>query len=162
MIDNYTEMPVLPEKEYARIPTSDYNRPDFSPKTFEMEIVPSKEVVGGRIGELSNFAVDSLGILESFTSTNFIPARIIEISKDFIIVECVVDSETIKMEKRKIEKDLIPAEFQKKSKIFCIKISKRPGKFVTEFIDGSNLNLDKYFTIEDDSIFSFNAGSFVK
>jgi hypothetical protein len=96
--------------------------------------------------EISAVSIHQDGFfIENWTSTTTIPAKIVEITKDYVMMDCVLDEGVSRIEKRKFIRSLIRESDLYIDSIIAIKIFERPGKTIHEFINGANLGLEQYF-----------------
>ncbi len=107
---------------------------------------------GRLISPSSDFVIGSNGdLFEDWKSTEVIPSKLIEVNKNYILLDCLIDSETGECETRKFKRSFIDGKFPLRgSTIVLIKLFERPGKFVIEFEDGSHKGYERYFDIDED------------
>ena len=165
MIEQYNNTNIYTESVKSANPTKDLAKSDFSSLDSIQKDHNSKRSTSSPNSpqELSSYSITPIGdLLELFTSTEYLYSRVIEISNNFMLLECIIDYNDLKYDIRKIERSLIPNELQSLNKIICIKISKRPGKFVSEFYEASDLGSSKYFEIDENIYNDLDTGSAIK
>lgn len=92
-------------------------------------------------GDLSNFTITESGIVEEqWTTVENVLAQIIEVTKESVILECLVDTTEKIFEHRSFDILL----FEKLSpltqfKAIVIKIFRRPGEIKFQFLDGEKI-----------------------
>ncbi len=97
--------------------------------------------------EISDFGVTADGILgEHWNTIDTYQARILEVSENFIILECVTNIEEKVFENRKFDiaflKNIVPFKLYHP---VLIKVFKRPGEMKFKIIDGTDLFDEKIF-----------------
>lgn len=91
--------------------------------------------------ELSDYTITSGGIIEEqWDIIQTIPARLLEVNENHVILECLIDVENKTFQNRKFEKDLLEGIIPLVSFYpLIIRIFKRKGERKFNFIDGKNL-----------------------
>jgi hypothetical protein len=112
----------------------------------------------------SDFAIGSDGnLFEDWKSIETFPAKLIEVTKDSVLLECLVDSQKGVFEIRKFKRSLLENKIPfKNNTIVEIRIFERPGKFVVEFQHAINIGYEKYFELPNIDVESIFTGSLLK
>jgi hypothetical protein len=141
---------VYPESNF--IDTPDFER-----------VVEHKDEDSTRIGSSSDFMISRNGnIVETWSSVELIPAKLIELNRDSVILECLVDVTKKEFELRSFKRSLLEGKVSfAVNKILLIKIFERPGKFVMEFDEGNNMGFEELFEFDED-IASIDMGSYLR
>lgn len=116
--------------------------PIFLSEAFE----PSSEKIFG-LSDVSDIIVSDQGIIaERWDAIENIPSSIIELGNNAVTLECLVDIDTRKFQRRIFDSMLLEGIVKfEVGKLVLIKIFKRPGEIRFKFLDGSGLVNPEYF-----------------
>lgn len=116
------------------------------------------------LGSTSDFVINAAGeFKEHWSSTEMIPAKLIEVSPNVVLLECLVDYEQKIYELREFRRSLLEGKIEfSTNAIILIKYFERPGKFVIEFEPGNNLNYEQYFITDDTDVDSIQTGGLLR